>query len=182
MNTTPIEGIIDYQGPSGGSAGYFELPTEFDQKKMSANWVKVGPMVDKAQQFQPILGTTKAAQGWVVWKYPKGHKTADKPHKVVVSTGEFILMWRPKHISETVNAIYGNVSKRHLVRQQAETIPVAPGAPADSGGVLTNDRITRESGLRDFGDDYVMNVPQNPEQTAAQVTAPPSEATLTPTE
>lgn len=172
MNTVAIQGIVDYTGPAGSNAGIFQLPVDFDATKFSANWVPVGPSVEKAQGLQPILGTNKAAEGWSVWKYPNGHKTAGKPHKASTSKGEYMLMFRPKPISDAVNAIYGNVSKRHLVRHQNETIPVAPDAPADRS-VLSNAALNQH-GVRDFGDDYVMNVPQNPEQPAAQVNAPPS--------
>lgn len=173
----PLVGIIDYSGPAGSNAGFFQLPTQFDQIQHSANWVPKGPQVEKAQQLQPILGTNKAASGWAVWKYPKGHKDAGKPHTANTSKGDYILMFRPKHVSEAVNAIYGNVSKRHLVRHQGEVTPVAPGADGDRS-VLSN-AVLNQHGVRDFGDDYTMNIPQNPETTAAQVTAPPgTEGTL----
>lgn len=170
-DTAAIVGIVDYSGPAGSNAGFFQLPLGFDQLKHSANWVPKGPQVEKAQTLQPILGTNKAASGWEVWKHPKGHKEAGKPCTANTSKGEYILMFRPKHVSEAVNAIYGNVSKRHLVRHQGEVTPVAPGADGDRS-VLSNAALNQH-GVRDFGDDYQMNVPQNPETTAAAVTAPP---------
>jgi len=167
-----IHGIVDFQGPPGSNAGIFQLPVQFDTTKFSANWVAKGPSVDKAQALQPILGTNKAAHGWEVWKYPKGHTNAGKPHSTSTSKAEYVLMFRPKGISEAVNAIYGNVSKRHLVRHQTEAIPVAPAATGDHS--VLSDAALRQSGIRDFGDDYAMNIPQNPETPAPQVEAPES--------
>lgn len=172
MPAQPIIGIIDYEGPSGSNAGIFQLPVDFDQRQHSGNWVLKGPDVEKAQGAQPILGTRKAAQGWEVWRFPKGHPQAGKPCTAHASKGEYVLMFRPKSISDMVNAIYGNVSKRHLIRQQGESIPNAPQAAVD-GSVLTHNKMN-QLGIRDFGDDYTMNIPQNPEDTAPQIEAGPS--------
>lgn len=171
MAATSLEGIVTFDAPSGGNAGHFNLPGDFDPKLHAANWVQVGPNVDKAKGVQPILGTNFGAVGWEVWKYPKGHKEAGKPHKVTLSKGEYMLMFRPKSVQENVNAIYGNVSKRHLVRTQTEAIPTAPGATGDEG-VLSPARL-EAAGVRDFGNDYEMNIPQNPVKTSPQVDGEP---------
>lgn len=169
-NVITAEGIITLTGPLAGQEGYFSLPVEFDRKLHVANWVKVGPSVQQAQQIQPIIGTRQAAVGWATWKFPKGHKDAGKPHKVTVKAGEYILMFRPRKVQENVNAIYGNVSKRHLLREQrGETIG---GAPVRDPGVLHHERITK-NGIRDFGDDYEMNLTPNPEPTSPVVETPP---------
>ena len=172
-NTVTAEGIVTLQGPTGGNEGYFTLPIEFDRIAFVANWVKIGPDVEKARQLQPILGTRQASVGWETWKYPKGHRDATKPCKVTLKSGEYVLMYRPRKVQQNVNAIYGNVSKRHLLREQrGETIG---GTPVMDPGVLNHERIT-ENGIRDFGDDYVMNVVPNRVAGEPVVEAPPIEA------
>lgn len=178
-NVSDLEGIVTLSAPVGGGAGHFTLPSEFNQQLFAAHWALVGPAVESAKQLQPILGTNKAAQGWEVWKFPKGSKNAEKPHKVSVKNGEYVLMFRKKSIQNNVNAIYGNVSKRHLIREQrGESIG---GAVIRDPGVLNNERIAKQYNIRDFGDEYEMNVPENPETSAPQVVAEPDATGQVPT-
>lgn len=168
----PLEGIVTLSTPGGNSqVGRFTLPKEFDSKTLSANWVEAGPKVEAAREIQPILGTTKGAVGWEVWRFPEGHKQKGKPHKVNDGKHEYVLMCRKKTISENVNGIYGNVSKRFLMRAQTGDV-LGDGGQVTDPGLLNHQRMQR-AGYKDFGDDYEMNVPQNHETTAPQVAAEP---------
>jgi hypothetical protein len=99
------------------------------------------------------------------------HKNAEKPHKVNDGKHEYILMCRKRTITDNVNGIYGNVSKRFLIRAQQGDVLGDAGQISDPG--LLNHKRMSQSGYKDFGDDYEMNVPQNHETTAPQIAAEP---------
>lgn len=165
-----IPGITTIAGPSRGpNAGYFNLPPEFDQKKFVSQWSKKGSEVEQAQQVQPIMGTNYGADGWTVWKYPQGHEQAGRLKEVVLKSGTYVLMFRPRPLQEAVNAICGNVSKRHLLSEQrGETLA---GKPIPDPGILTDEQIKRGTGLREFGEE-TFQVQMNPEPSGAKVEAP----------
>jgi hypothetical protein len=123
----------------GPNAGYFNLPPDFDQKKHAAHWEREGGAVEQRQQVQPILGTNYGADGWQVWKYPAGHELANRICKVTLKSGTYVLMFRPRNVQDNVNAICGNVSKRHLMREQ-QGMSIA-GAPITDPGILNDEQI-----------------------------------------
>lgn len=171
MQETGLEGIVTLEVPGGHqSHGRFTPPDEFDRKRYSGEFVETGPEIEKRKGVQPIVGTNKGARGWEVWVYPKGAKNAGKPHRVHDGKKEYTLMFRKKTISENVNAIYGNVSKRHLIRAQGGD--VLGNVPIGDKGILAHEKLSA-SGYKDFGDEYQMNVPENKETTAPQVEAEP---------
>lgn len=152
------------------NAGFFTLPVEFNSRHHAAQWVKKGPAVDRAQQVQPIIGTQFGSDGWSVWKYPEGHKLKGRPAEVTLASGQYILMFRPIGVQQASNAIYGNVSKRHLIKEQAgHTIG---GQPITDPGILNDERLTMGTGIREFGEES-FQMPLNPEPLASKVEAPP---------
>lgn len=165
-----MEGIIEMSSPGQLNPGIFRLPAQFDTKLFAASWVKKGPEVEAARGVQPILGTSKGATGWEIWRYPAKHPQAGKPCTVTSKAGEFILMFRKRNIQDNVNAIYGNVSKRHLMKEQ--TGEVLDSKPVGDRGVLTHSRL-QKMGMQDFGDDYQVNLPENPESSAPLVSPEP---------
>jgi hypothetical protein len=155
--------------PKEASAGVFTLPAEFDTAKHAAEWVKKGPDVDAKRAAQPILGTNFGAVGWTPWAYPAGHALAKRPAEVTVKGGTYILMCRPRSVQNDVNAIYGNVSKQHLVREQSgQTIA---GSPVE-GGMLSDSRIREATGITEFGGED-LRVEMNPVAVAPRVEAQP---------
>lgn len=154
------------------SAGIFQLPTDFDKKTLSANWVQKGAAVDAAKMPVPIIGTNYGAEGYQVWQYPKGHKLAGRPCEVATKGGSYILMFRPLTVTQQVNAIYGNVSKRHLIQEQSgRTIA---GQPIIDPGMLSDERIRKATGIKEFGGDDEFSVEMNLVQNTNRVEAQPA--------
>jgi hypothetical protein len=166
----PEQGIFIMAQQKTPSAGIFTLPSDFDKVLYSAQWITKGPAVDAAKMPQPIVGTNYGAEGWAVWQYPKGHKLAGRPAEVATRSGVYILMFRPLSVQEGVNALYGNVSKKHLLREQSgETIA---GQAVIDPGILSDSRIRAATGITEFGgDDPQMRM--NPEPTGTRVQAQP---------
>ena len=156
--------------PKETSAGVFTLPLQFSSTEFAAEWVKKGADVDAKRAVQPILGTNLGSVGWEPWLYPDG-KLKGRPAEVTVKNGSYILMCRPRKAQDDVNAIYGNVSKQHLVREQSgETI--AGQQPTDSG-MLNDQRIKEATGITEFGGEDP-KVQFNPVRVQkSQVEAPP---------
>jgi hypothetical protein len=153
------------------SAGIFQLPKEFDTTKYAAQWTKQGSEVDAAQSPQPILGTNYGSVGWKVWQYPSEHKLKGQLAKVPVKNGTYVLMFRPRSVQDSVNAIYGNVSKQHLIREQSgESIA---GQLVTDPGILTDDRIRQATGITEFGGEG-LRVQMNPISSGRQVEAQPA--------
>jgi hypothetical protein len=169
------EGIFILNQSREPNAGIFQLPQEADKEKFSFQWVKRGGSVDAAKQPQPILGTNMGAEGWSVFLYPKDHKLANRPAEVPTSKDTYILMQRPKSVQADVNAIYGNISKQHLVHQQTGDIirdPVTGGNNADPG-MLTDARIRQATGITEFGGE-TLQIPMNPVRVNPKVEAEPA--------
>lgn len=163
----------------GPNAGYFNLPPSFDQKKYVAHWERKGAAVDQRKQVQPILGTNYGSDGWEVWKYPAGHELAGRPAEVALKSGAYILMFRPRSVQESVNAICGNVSKRHLMREaRGETIA---GQPIADPGILTDEKITQGTGLKEFGEE-TYQIQLNREPSSPKVEAEPAATGTTATQ
>ena len=143
-------GIELISGPtSETNACIFNLPAEFDRKKLAAKWVKAGNAVQAATQREHLIGTRLTADGWEVWKAgPKG-----MPHKAATTKEEFVLMCRPRTIQDAVNAIYGNVGKERMMAEKAgET---SGGVPMGDSGMLNESILSKYSGERSDDDDSV---------------------------
>lgn len=174
-----IEVLTTPQGihATGGDAGMFNLPPEFDQKQFVAEWVEEG-MVEMKKQRQVLPQTQFTADGWQVWM-----KEGSKKPVIVHTSGnrKFVLMFRPRKIQEQVNAILGNVSKNLLKREIAgETLttvtPTGDVAHVQDPGMLTEARLRSEIGGmgENPGGDVTPNKidiePSQPNVTAAQST------------
>jgi hypothetical protein len=126
-------------------AGPFTLPANFDTKQHAAKWVKKGPAVQAAAEREYILGTRMTADGWAVWK------DGGKPHTITITSGEHILLFRPKAIQDAVNAIYGNVGKERMMSEK-KGHTVAGEAKADPG-LLGEDTLTKQLGGEGVADE-----------------------------
>lgn len=154
------------------NAGAFSLPAEFNREELAAEWVKKGAEVDAKRGAQPILGTNYGSPGWKPWVFPEGHRLKGKNFETSVKTGTYVLMCRKRAIQDDVNALYGNVSKQHLVRETAgETI--AGQAPTDLG-MLTDQRIREATGIKEFGGDDPKVEFNQVRVRASQVEEPPA--------
>lgn len=131
------------------SAGVFNLPTTFDKQKYAAHWVKKGNAVDAMKAPQPILGTNYGAEGWSVWQYPNGNLKGRPAEVTTEKSGVYVLMCRPRSVQDDVNAIYGNVSKQHLIKET--TGQSIAGQEIADGGMLTDDMIRKATGITEFG-------------------------------
>jgi hypothetical protein len=141
------------------NAGVFALPKEFDTKLYAAEWAKKGADVDAKRGPQPIVGTNFGAVGWKPWLYPEDSKLKGRPCEVAVKNGTYVLLCRPRGVQNDVNAIYGNVSKQHLIReQQGESIA---GQPVRDPGMLSDARIRETTGIKEFGGDDRLNIEMN---------------------
>lgn len=167
----PEEGIFVHNVSKEPTAGVFNLPPEFDKDNYVAEWVKKGSDVDAKKLAQPIVGTNYASQGWTVWTHPQGHRLAGRPAEVPTSkSGVYILMYRPRKIQEQVNALYGNVSKQHLIREQSgQSIA---GQIVSDPGMLSDERIKQATGITEFGGED-LQVQMNSVPLARKVQAPP---------
>lgn len=158
------------------SAGVFQLPPEFDKLKYAAEWVKRGAAVDSKKLPQPILGTNHGSEGWTVFTFPKDHRLAGRPAEVpTAKDGVYILMMRPLSVQKDVNAIYGNISKQHLVHQQSGEFiadPVTGGNNSDRG-MLSDARIRQGTGVTEFGGE-TLNIPMNLVRNVPKVEAEPA--------
>lgn len=164
----------------GPNAGFFNLPPQFDVKKYAAHWERKGAAVDQRKQVQPIMGTNLGADGWEVWKYPEGHELKGRPAEVALKSGAYILMFRPRDVQDNVNAICGNVSKQHLIREQGGlTVAGQPRENVDPG-MLTDPQITKGTGLKEFGEE-TFQVQMNPTPSSQKVEAGPAATATTAT-
>lgn len=167
----PQEGIFVLEQSKEPNSGIFTLPLDFDKKAHVSEWVKKGPEVDAKKGPQPIIGTNYGSEGWQVWLYPPGHKMSKRPCEVATKTGPYILMFRPKAVQEQVNALYGNVSKQHLIREQSgESIA---GQQITDSGILSDERIKQATGITEFGGDEP-KIQMNPVRLSPRIEAPPA--------
>lgn len=159
---------------TGGDAGMFNLPPEFDQKQFVAEWCEEG-MVEMKKQRQVLPQTQYTADGWQVWM-----KEGSKKLTIVHASGnkKFVLMFRPRKIQEQVNAILGNVSKNLLKREIAgETLttvkPDGSVAHVQDPGMLTEQMLKSEIGgmSENPGGDVTPNKVEIEPSAAANVTA-----------
>ncbi len=169
-----LEGITDVvNAGSNVDAGQFNLPTEFDVAQYASRWVKKGNAVEQARQPEPLMGTNKQAAGWELWKYPKTNKEkkAGLNCEANLKSGTYMLMFRKRSIQDNVNAIYGNVSKELLMREQrGETVG---GAVNTDSGLISDERISKKYGLTEFGDDNGSIALNKITSSAAKVEADP---------
>lgn len=177
-----IKGITLRKGPAAqkADAGMFNLPHQFDSTKYASRWQEEGNPTEMDRQPEYIKGTPFVAEGWEIWKYPPdaGLK-ANSPATVILPKKKYVLLFRPRSVQDGVNALYGNVSKRHLVQEHSgQTIGMQPVADT---GMLAPAAIDRHSGgLKEFGGDDSLHlkdnpveldgarVPQTPQQISAQ--------------
>lgn len=153
------------EGPKTSTgAGVFTLPPEFDTKKYVSQWTKKGTATEAACQRQPIVGTRMSADAWAIWKNPE----TKKPHSVTISTGEHILLFRPREIQQAVNAIYGNIGKeRQLAEKRGETMG---GVAINDPGLLSDERIAKVTGSREpDGGEVIMNKVDNVQRVSTKV-------------
>jgi hypothetical protein len=129
------------KGPTGTpDAGIFNLPPNFDRNKFAAEWVEEDQVPFKRQR-QTLPQTGMTADGW------EPYKMDGAKHAFTVVSGnkkKYVLMVRPREIQDQVNALFGNVSKKQIRREQTgET--VAGAAPQDPG-MLTEQRLRSVAG------------------------------------
>jgi hypothetical protein len=128
-------------GPSGTpDAGIFNLPPGFDRSRYAAEWVEESQIPFKRQR-QTLPQTGMTADGWEPYKEPG----AKQPFSVFSGNKKkYVLMVRPRVIQDQVNALFGNVSKQQIRREQTgET--VAGSIPQDPG-MLTEQRLKSVAG------------------------------------
>lgn len=142
------------QGPKGQATpapGPLSLPAAFDRKMHAAKWVKEGPEVDAAAQREWLLGTQLTADGWEVWR-----DAQNKPYKVPLKGGVYILLHRLRTVQDGVNAIYGNVGKERLLQERRGD--TTGGVPTNDPGMLSDERLSKVLGPEDLGEgDVKMN-------------------------
>ncbi len=129
------------------AAGPFSLPAKFDIRNHSAKWVKKGNDVEAAGQREHLAGTRASADGWQVWR--DGDTPAKgSPFTTKISSGEYVLLFRPKAIQDAVNAIYGNVGKERMITEKrGET---SGGIPINKPGQLGDEQLARVIGRDDL--------------------------------
>lgn len=116
--------------------GPLNLPSTFDRNRFAAKWVKEGQQVAAASVRESIPGTKITADGWTVWK-----DEDDKPCKVPLQNGNYVLLFRDKAVQDGVNAICGNVGKqRMLAEHRGET---TGGLPTNDPGLLSDEKLKR---------------------------------------
>lgn len=122
-------------------SGLFNLPPTFDTKRWAAQWTEERS-VEAMKMRQPILGAGASADGWEVWK-PEGAK--GQPIKVTSVNGRtYVLMCRPRHVQDQVNALYGNLSKKFINKEiKGETVA---GDINQDPGMLTEERLKQQGG------------------------------------
>lgn len=135
-----IEGLEAVTSPVNVNKGHLEMPVEFDQNRFVGAWFKRGPQANKMRQPEVLGGAQIKAAGWSVWKDSKG-RTCQRS----LSSGVYILMFRPKNLQQAIQKIYGNESRRRMV-QEASGQTVAGDINQDSG-ILTNSVLSRMPGL-----------------------------------
>lgn len=143
----------------GSGAGALSTPAEFDNARFAAAWYKEGSEVLQAQGRQFLTGTNYSAEGWAVWKFPneievpsekegekpkkEKHPMAGQPHKVPLTGGIYMLMFRPAEVQHAVNVAYGRVSRDRIKRElQGESV----AGSARANGMLTDRELTRVMG------------------------------------
>ncbi len=133
-------GIEAIKQPSGSvDAGIFNLPPNFPTKKFAVEWVEEGQVPFKKQR-QSLPGANASADGWEVYKGTDGK---DKLTTTTNGAGKkFVLMVRPRKLQDDVNALFGNVSKKHILSElKGETVA---GAQPQDAGMLPQTRLQRE--------------------------------------
>lgn len=150
-----IEGLTAFTSPQGYvNRGRLPLPETFDSKRFVGKWVKKGPSIQIAKQPEPIPSENVVANGWQVWSDSKNQIC-----QRTLSTGIFILMFRPRVLQTAINKLYGNASRRRMV-QEAEGKTVAGQTKTDSG-IFTQDVLNKIPGLNREGSPFETNVPFN---------------------
>lgn len=153
-------------GPTGQpDAGIFNLPPGFDKDKFAAEWVEEGQVAFKRQR-QNLPQTGMTADGWEPYKQPG----VNKAFSIVSGNGKrYVLMVRPRVIQDQVNALFGNVSKKQIRREQTgET--VAGAAPQDPG-MLTEQRLRTVAGEGSMvGEEADLQLNKIGEETHVQAT------------
>lgn len=136
-----IEGLETFDAPTDFvDKGPLSLPEGFDSKLFVGKWVKQGAEVHKAGQSErfPLAGVQ--AKGWEVWKGPRGAIC-----KRALSSGTFVLMFRPRILQQAVNKLYGNNSRLRMMQEaNGETVGAEP---IQDRGILTNSTLSQIPGL-----------------------------------
>ena len=135
-----IEGLTQVTGPSKVNRGHLQLPDDFDETKFVGFWAKRGSIANKAKQDEILGGSGVKAQGWNVWKSARGQLC-----QRTLSSGVYVLMFRPKSLQQAVQKIYGNESRRRML-QEAMGETVAGEAVTDTV-VLTDKVLSQIPGL-----------------------------------
>lgn len=123
-----------------GTAGRFQLPVGFNEKKWAASWVAKRD-VNSKQQRQHLLGAGATADGWTVYK---GEDGDEKITEVEVSEGKFVLMIRPRDVQNAVNAIFGNVGK--VMADNERRGNTVAGAALQDAGMLPESKLRQVIG------------------------------------
>lgn len=163
-------GIQIHKSPGGQAVvppGPLNLPESFDGKKYAAKWVKVGPAVQAAAEREWIPGTSATADGWLVWR-----DSSNKPHKVALQSGIYVLLCRSLQVQKAVNAICGNVGKQRMLQERAgETLGTLGGEVPEDPGMLSDERLNKVLGREETEDGAVIMNPV-PEMEGSRVTPP----------
>lgn len=155
------------QGPQGqavAAPGPMSLPAAFNAKLYAAKWVKEGPDVAAAAQREWLLGTQLTADGWEVWR-----NVDNKPYKVPLKSGIYILLYRLRTVQDGVNAIYGNLGKERLLQERRGD--TTGGVPTADPGMLSDERLSKVLGPEDLGEGDVKMNPV-PDVKRSRVEAP----------
>jgi hypothetical protein len=126
-----IDAIRDVSHISRINTGKLKLPKTLDTKKYAVKWAEMGLGVESAQEPQ-YLGEGKEAEGWTVWRDPK----TKKPCSRIMGNKRWVCMVRSRILQDSVNAHYGNVSKKRVIQQKTgETLH---GDDNDRQGLITS--------------------------------------------
>lgn len=159
-NFLGIEGLSKATGPANSNRlrGRLDMPSDFDSKRYVGRWVKKGPDVTKAQEKQAIPGSKGSlmAAGWAPWKHP----VTKQNHTRTLSSGVYILMFRPLALQKIIQASNGNLSKERMMNEASGR--TVAGQLSGDPGILPTDRLVPMLGQEEGPPLYV---PMNPVET-----------------
>lgn len=164
-----VEGISEIKGPRQVNKGHLAMPADFDGNRYVGNWAKQGSIANKAKQPETLGGSNLRADGWQTWKDTRGHVC-----KRSLSSGAYILLFRPKILQVAIQKIYGNESRSRMLQEaNGETVG---GQAVEDFGVLTEAALSSIPGLG-REEREPLNVPFNQVQAPRAVSARASSRT-----
>lgn len=134
-----VEGIRDLGAHAVANKSKLLVPKEFPARTHVAKWAHVGAQAEAAQEPQFLIpGQGYVVDGWVTFKYPKGHKEAGEPCVRALGGGKVILLMRPRELQAAVNAIHGNLSRQRTIDEQQGITVTGQPVPV---GVLNEQKL-----------------------------------------